>query len=67
MFPVDLYVKVRWVVMVENKRWRATARHLLFSTITIPPGRCAGSQRYPVIRERLRDEHGYRGGYTLVR
>ena len=104
MFPVDLYVKVRRVVMVENKSERAVARYFGIHRNTVrkmcqfaaPPGyrrapapvsptlapfvaiidaileadkQVHVKQRHTAvrIRERLHDEHGYRGGYTLVR
>lgn len=104
MFPVDLYVKVRRAVMVENKSEREVARYFGIHRKTVrkmcqfavPPGyRRAQSAISPTlapfaavidaileadkqvhvkqrhtavrIRERLRDEHGYTGGYTIVR
>jgi transposase len=104
MFPVDLYVKVRRAVMVENKSEREVARYFGIHRKTVrkmcqfavPPGyRRAPSAISPTlapfagiidaileadkqvhvkqrhtavrIRERLRDEHGYTGGYTIVR
>jgi transposase len=104
MFPVDLYVKVRRAVMVDNKSERETARYFGIHRKTVrkmcefaaPPGYrrapCAISptlspfagvidailladkqvhvkQRHTAIRirDRLRDEHGYTGGYTIVR
>jgi len=104
MFPVDLYVKVRRAVMVENRSEREVARYFGIHRKTVrkmcqfavPPGyRRAQSAVSPMlgpfvgiidaileadkqvhvkqrhtavrIRERLRDEHGYTGGYTIVR
>lgn len=104
MFPVDLYVKVRRAVMIENKSEREVARYFGIHRQTVkkmcqfavPPGyrraRSAVSpklapfvamidailetdkqvhvkQRHTAIRilERLRDEHGFTGGYTIVR
>jgi transposase len=104
MFPVDLYVKVRRAVMVENKSEREVARYFGIHRQTVrkmcqfaaPPGyrrapstisptlapfvpiidaileadkQVHAKQRHTAvrIRERLRDEHGYAGGYTLVR
>lgn len=104
MFPVDLYVKVRRAVMVENKSEREVARYFGIHRKTVkkmcqfavPPGyRRTPSATSPTlapfvavidaileadkqvhvkqrhtavrIRERLRDEHGYTGGYTIVR
>ncbi|MEO6352707.1 MAG: IS21 family transposase [Burkholderiaceae bacterium] len=104
MFPVDLYVKVRRAVMVENKSEREVARYFGIHRKTVrkmcqfavPPGyrrtqsaisptlapfaavidaileadkQVHVKQRHTAvrIRERLRDEHGYTGGYTIVR
>jgi transposase len=104
MFPVDLYLKVRRAVMVENRSEREVARYFGIHRKTVrkmcqfavPPGyRRAQSAVSPTlapfvgiidaileadkqvhvkqrhtavrIRERLRDEHGYTGGYTIVR
>ena len=104
MFPVDLYIKVRRAVMVENKSEREVARYFGIHRKTVkkmcqfaaPPGyRRAPSTVSPTlrpfisvidaimesdklvhakqrhtairIRERLCEEHGYTGGYTIVR
>ena len=104
MFPVDLYVKVRRAVMVEDKSEREVARYFGIHRQTVkkmcqfsaPPGyrrtpsatspklapfvavidaileadkHVHVKQRHTAvrIRERLRDEYGYSGGYTIVR
>lgn len=104
MFPVNLYVKVRRAVMVENRSEREVACYFGMHRKTVRkmcqfamspgyrPTQSAISptlvpfvgiidailesdkqvhvkQRHTAVRihERLRDEHGYTGGYTIVR
>lgn len=50
MFPVDLYVKVRRAVMVENKSERAVARYFSIHRNTVR--KCTSSRRHLATGER---------------
>ena len=104
MYRVDVYLRVRWAVMVEGKSIREVSREfgLHRGTVrkmlaySVPPGyrrqsppkrpklepftgvidrileddlRRLRKQRHTAKRvfERLRDEHGFDGGYTTVK
>ncbi len=81
MFTVALYARIRRAVMVDGLSRRETARRLGVHRNTIskmlqysvsPTGADRGlhkKQRHTAQRifERLRDERGFSGGYTIVR
>ena len=75
MYRVDVYLRVRRAVMVEGKSIREVSREFGLHRDTVrkmppysvPPGYRRQRHTAERIFERLRDEYGFDGGYTVVK